>query len=90
MKARLLLVPLAMFSTLMAGTPVVLVQPRPQLNLVSPLTTTTAQSNQQLLNQVNSTLSQRQFEHQLTTVQTAIRTQTFPQQLAPAVVIQPR
>ncbi len=47
---------------------VVIYQPAPQATVVSPLTNSTAQSNQALLNQINNTISQRYFEHQVLTL----------------------
>lgn len=67
MKALLFL--LATGTAAFAQTPLVLRQPAPQVAVVSPLTSPTAQSNQQLLNQINSTISQRTFQHQVLTLQ---------------------
>jgi uncharacterized membrane protein YgcG len=59
---------LALTACLHAQSPVVISQPTPQATVVSPLTTSTAQTNQALLNQINSTISQRAFQHQVLTL----------------------
>jgi hypothetical protein len=69
MKALLAFLALAVAAQ--AQTPLVIYQPAPVANVVSPLTNPTAQSNQALLNQINSTMSQRFFEHQVLTLQTS-------------------
>ena len=51
-----------------AQSPVVIYQPAPQATVVSPLTSPTSQSNQALLSQINSTIGQRYFEHQVLTL----------------------
>ena len=53
-----------------AQTPVVIYPPASSVNVVSPLTNSTSQANQALLNQINATISQRRFEHQVLTLQT--------------------
>jgi hypothetical protein len=54
-----------------ANPPIVVVtQPAPATTVVSPLTTSTAQSGQLLLNQISGTLQQRATTHQLLILQT--------------------
>lgn len=43
-------------------------QPPRSTMVLSPLTTPTAQSNQQLLGQINGTISQRAFQHRVLTL----------------------
>lgn len=90
MIARLLL-PLLVAMTFpfaAANPPLIIVQKPAPSTVVSPLTSQPSQANQQLLNQVQSTLTQRQTTHQLSTIQAALRSQ--PVSIAPAVVIQPK
>jgi hypothetical protein len=56
--------------------------PRPS-PVVSPLTNSTSQSGQALLDQIQGTIRQRMFEHQVLTLQMA------PAQSAPVIVTQP-
>jgi hypothetical protein len=51
-----------------AQTPVVIYQPQAPATVVSPLTNSTAQSGQALLSQINNTINQRVFEHQVLTI----------------------
>ncbi len=87
MKA-LALFPLGALGLLSAAPPVVIYQPAPAFTVVSPLTSPTAQSGQTLLNQINGTLAQRQFEHQALTVSLLPQSPVFP--AAQRIVIQPR
>jgi hypothetical protein len=59
-----------------ANPPVVIYQPAPTATVVSPLTTSTAQSGQLLLNQISGTLQQRAITHQQLILQTQPVTQT--------------
>jgi hypothetical protein len=58
-----------------ANPPVVVYQPAPATTVVSPLTTSTAQSGQLLLNQISGTLQQRAITHQQLILQTQPVTQ---------------
>ena len=51
-----------------AQTPLILSPPVNSPTVVSPLTNPTSQANQALLSQINSTISQRYFEHQVLTL----------------------
>jgi hypothetical protein len=63
-----LLALLAMAASANAQSPVVIYQQPSQAAIVSPLTSSTAQSNQALLGQIHQTISQRYFEHQILTL----------------------
>ena len=65
---KALLAFLTLTAAVHAQSPVVIYQPAPQATVVSPLTSPTAQSNQALLGQINSTIGQRYFEHQVLTL----------------------
>jgi len=66
----------AVVPLLYAAPPVIIYRPAPSVTVVSPLTTPVASSNQALLNQVSSTITQRQIQHQILTTNAALRTQS--------------
>jgi len=66
---KALLASLALVAVAQAQTPVVLYQPTQPANVVSPLTNPTAANGQALLSQINNTIQQGVFEHQILTLQ---------------------
>jgi len=72
-----LLAPLALAVTAHAQSSAVLYSPATQTTVVSPLTSTTPQANQALLNQINNTISERTFEHQVLTMPSQPATPTL-------------
>jgi hypothetical protein len=66
----------------------VIVYPSAPQSVVSPLTTPTAAANQALLNQINSTIQQRVFQHQVLTLSN--QPQLPAVQVTRPIVISPR
>jgi hypothetical protein len=78
---KAILASLALAATAHAQSNALIQQPPRQAPAVfSPLTPATTQSNQALLSQINSTISQRYFEHQVLTLQNS------PGPLTPSII----
>jgi len=75
MKAPLAFLALAALAH--AQSPALIYQPAQSPTVVSPLTNSTAQSNQALLSQINNTISQRYFEHQVLTINSPANSSNF-------------
>jgi hypothetical protein len=63
-----------------AAQQVIIYQPQPPVTVVSPLTTAPVAANQNLLNQINGTLTQRRFQHDVLTTNATLRALQPPPQ----------
>jgi hypothetical protein len=72
---RVLALLLLAAAPLSAQPPVLIYRPAPSVAVVSPLTTSTAASNQTLLNQINNSLVQRRLQHEIATTNAALLAQ---------------
>jgi hypothetical protein len=77
---------LALAASALAQSPVVIYQPAQPMTVVSPLTNSTAQSGQALLSQINNTINQRVFEHQVLTLSAQQQQQPAFQVTRPIVI----
>ena len=76
MKMRTALLTLLAGANVWAGPVVVISRPAPTATVVSPLTPPNAQAGQSLLNQINNTLAQRRFRHEIVTTNAILRART--------------